>query len=154
MSSFTHTGREDDDYRLITDTEEGRSIELNSPGAYPTCCVELTLDGLSINTVLQSQHINDYEGGSGTGISFDCTPQVHSQNCMLSYYVDYGAVQCSMTHVSILPFSHSGSKASLEELMEGGGTTLSVYDEAALCSSTFKSVHESSLGHAVVAHKI
>lgn len=32
-------------------------------------------------------------------------------------------------------------QASLEELMEGVGTTLlSVYDEAALCSSTFKSV--------------
>ena len=58
------------------DMEEGRSIELNSPGAYPTCCVELTLDGLSVNTVLQSQHINDYEGGSGTGISFDYVPQV------------------------------------------------------------------------------
>jgi DNA polymerase epsilon subunit 1 len=97
-------GREDDDYRLITDTEEGRSVELNSPGAYPTCCVELSLDGLSVNTVLQSQHINDYEGGSGSSISFDCTPQ-----------------------------------ASLEELMEGGASTaLSVYDEAALCSSSFK----------------
>ena len=48
-------GREEDDCRLVMDTEEGRSIELNSPGAYPTCCVELTLDGLSVNTVLQSQ---------------------------------------------------------------------------------------------------
>lgn len=48
-------GREEDDCRLVMDTEEGRSIVLNSPGAYPTCCVELTLDGLSVNTVLQSQ---------------------------------------------------------------------------------------------------
>ena len=39
------------------------------------------------------------------------------------------------------PIPFPGSKASLEELMEGGGATaLSVYDEAALCSSTFKSV--------------
>ena len=31
-------------------------------------------------------------------------------------------------------------QASLEELMEGGGgVALSVYDEAALCSSSFKS---------------
>ena len=41
--------------------------------------------------------------------------------------------------IPVHPFP--GSQASLEELMEGGGTTaLSVYDEAALCSSAFKSV--------------
>ena len=49
------SGREDDDYRLVTDTEEGKGVVLNNLGAYPTCCVELTLDGLSVNTVLQSQ---------------------------------------------------------------------------------------------------
>lgn len=44
-------------------------------------------------------------------------------------------------HKLIFRFSMFGSKASLEELMEGGGTTsLSMYDEAALCSSAFKSV--------------
>ena len=70
------SGREDDDHRLITDAEEGRSLEINNPGAYPTCCVELSLDGLAVNTVLQSSHINDYEGASGTSISFDWAPQV------------------------------------------------------------------------------
>ena len=55
LNHVMSSGREDDDYRLITDTEEGRSVELNNPGAYPTCCVELSLDGLSVNTVLQSQ---------------------------------------------------------------------------------------------------
>ncbi len=60
----------------MTDAEEGRSIELNTPGAYPTCCIQLSLDGLSVNTVLQSQHINDYEGASGSSISFDWAPQV------------------------------------------------------------------------------
>ena len=49
------SGREDDDYRLITDTEERRSVELNVPGVYPTVCMELSLDGLAVNTVLQSQ---------------------------------------------------------------------------------------------------
>lgn len=73
------------------DMEEGRSIELNSPGAYPTCCVELTLDGLTVNTVLQSQHINDYEGGSGSGISFDYVPQVF-----------YGTSTGSCSHSPIL----------------------------------------------------
>ena len=87
----------------MADAEEGKSIEINNPGAYPTCCIQLSLDGLAVNTVLQSQHINDHEGASGSSISFDWAPQ-----------------------------------ASLEELIEGTGASLSVYDEAALCSSAFK----------------
>jgi len=97
------TGREDDDHRLMTDMEEGRSVKLNCAGAYPTCCIELSLDGLAVNSVLQSHHINDYEGAAGTSTSFDWAPQ-----------------------------------ASLEELIEGTGNALSVYDEAALCSASFK----------------
>lgn len=54
----------------------------------------------------------------------------------------------SPCHPSSLPSSH---QASLEELMEGsGGTALTVYDEAALCSSAFKYVHSccnSSFSH-------
>lgn len=69
------TGREDDDHRLTADMEEG-SMEMNTPGTYPTCCVQLCLDGLAVNTVLQSTHINDYEGVTGGAISFDCAPQV------------------------------------------------------------------------------
>lgn len=72
----SNPGREDDDHRLMTDAEEGRSIEINNSGAYPTCCIQLSLDGLAVNTVLQSQNINDYEGASGSSISFDCIPQV------------------------------------------------------------------------------
>lgn len=87
----------------MADTEDGRSIEINNPGAYPTCCVQLSLDGLAVSTVLQSQHINDHEGSSGASISFDWAPQ-----------------------------------ASLEELIEGTGASLTVYDEAALCSGAFK----------------
>ena len=103
LLQIIYTGREDDDHRLITDAEEGRSIEINNPGAYPTCCVQLSLDGLAVNTVLQSQHINDHEGASGSSISFDWAPQ-----------------------------------ASLEEMIEGSGASLTVYDEAALCSSAFR----------------
>ena len=36
-------------------------------------------------------------------------------------------------------------QASLEELMEGGPSSLTVYDEAALCSSSFKSVEHIAL---------
>ena len=88
----------------MTESEEGRGIQLNCPGAYPTCCVQLSLEGLAVNTLLQSNHINDHEGAAGTSTSFDCAPQ-----------------------------------ASLEELIGGtGNASLSVYDEAALCSSAFK----------------
>lgn len=69
-------GHEHDDFRLMMDTNNGRSLELNNPGLYPSTCVELTLDGLAVTTVLQATHINDYEGASGSSISFDYAPQV------------------------------------------------------------------------------
>lgn len=33
--------------------EEDSTVEVNSSGAYPTVCVELSLDGLAVNSVLQ-----------------------------------------------------------------------------------------------------
>ncbi|XP_031567678.1 DNA polymerase epsilon catalytic subunit A-like [Actinia tenebrosa] len=68
-------GKEEDDNRLSLLTDEAESMEFNSPGCYPTVCVELSIDGLAVNTILQSAHINDFEGASGTGISFDNIPQ-------------------------------------------------------------------------------
>ncbi len=53
------------------------SLELNSPGLYHSTCVEIALDGIAVTSVLQANHINDYEGGSGTSTSFDYAPQVH-----------------------------------------------------------------------------
>jgi DNA polymerase epsilon subunit 1 len=97
-------GCEDDDHRLMTDFEEGRSVECNNPGCYPTICIELRLDGLAVDTVLQSNRINDYEGASGSSVAFDSAPQ-----------------------------------ASLEELLDGTAkSSLTVYDEAALCSGAFR----------------
>lgn len=69
-------GHEHDDYRLMIENSSGRSLELNNPGLYSSTCVELTLDGLAVTTVLQATHINDYEGASGSSISFDYVPQV------------------------------------------------------------------------------
>ena len=86
-------------------------MEVNNPGCFPTVCVELSVDSLAVNTVLQvkaalwhvvsvsgewavtllsphspqSAHINDAEGGAGTGVSFDSLPQVrgiHSMGCI------------------------------------------------------------------------
>ena len=75
--SFLHvSGHEEDDYRMLTSTEEGGSPELNNSGLYSTVCVELMVDGLAVTTVLQASHVNDYEGASGTSISFDYAPQV------------------------------------------------------------------------------
>ena len=40
-------------YRLVTEFDEGGSLEVNTPGCYPTVCVELGIDGLAVNAVLQ-----------------------------------------------------------------------------------------------------
>lgn len=71
------------------DNEEGLSIEINNPGAYPTCCIELSIDNLAVNTVLQSLHINDYEGAATNTVSFDWAPQVQYLVCMYVYVVPY-----------------------------------------------------------------
>ena len=97
----SNTGREDDDHRLMTDAEEGRSIEINNSGAYPTCCIQLSLDGLAVNTVLQSQNINDYEGASGSSISFDCIPQVGG--CMVDSGVCVCVCVCPLVFLSSIP---------------------------------------------------
>lgn len=36
----------------------------NEPGWYNSVCIELDVDGLPINTILQSHHISDIEGTS------------------------------------------------------------------------------------------
>jgi hypothetical protein len=33
--------------------EDDSTVEVNSSGAYPTVCIELSLDGLAVNAVLQ-----------------------------------------------------------------------------------------------------
>lgn len=68
-------GKEDDDNRLSIATDESGNIEVNNPGCYPTVCIELSIDCFAVNTVLQSSHINDFEGGSVVGVSFDSLPQ-------------------------------------------------------------------------------
>lgn len=61
-----------------------------------------------MNTILQSHHVNDMEGGASLGVSFDVIQQ-----------------------------------ASLEDMMSGnqGASAVASYDETALCSNTFRSVH-------------
>lgn len=67
-------------------------------------CVELDIQNLAVNTILQSHHINDMEGASSMGISFDVIQQ-----------------------------------ASLEDMVTGNQASAPAsYDEAALCSSTFR----------------
>ena len=69
-------GKEADDNRLLTETDDAlSSIMVNSPGAYRTVCVEIELDALAVNTLLQSHHVNDIEGTTGS-VAFDTMPQV------------------------------------------------------------------------------
>jgi hypothetical protein len=49
-------------HRLLTECEESTSVVTNNPGCYSTVCIELNIDGLAVNTLLQSHHVNDIEG--------------------------------------------------------------------------------------------
>ncbi|XP_064424312.1 DNA polymerase epsilon catalytic subunit A [Latimeria chalumnae] len=68
-------GKEMDDNRLVMEFDEKVSVEINNPGCYSTVCVELDIQSLAVNTILQSHHINDMEGASSVGISFDVIQQ-------------------------------------------------------------------------------
>lgn len=65
-------GKEEDDNRLVTEFDEGGSLEVNQPGCYSTVCIELSLDSLAVNTVLQSHLVHEAEGVAS---SFDTIQQ-------------------------------------------------------------------------------
>jgi DNA polymerase epsilon subunit 1 len=46
----------------LTECEESTSVVTNNPGCYSSVCIELNIDGLAVNTLLQSHHVNDIEG--------------------------------------------------------------------------------------------
>ncbi|XP_067911587.1 DNA polymerase epsilon catalytic subunit A [Heterodontus francisci] len=98
-------GKEADDNRLVMEFDERSTVEINNPGCYSTVSVELDIQSLAVNTILQSHHINDMEGASSIGVSFDVIQQT-----------------------------------SLEDMMAGNQAVnaLASYDEAALCSNTFR----------------
>lgn len=99
-------GKQQTDFRFHSNPYEVRQVELNNPGTYATVCIEFAVHSLALVSILQSSHINDYEGGTVSSISFDFIPQ-----------------------------------ASLEQMLESGVSSsniLSTFDEAALCSPTFK----------------
>ncbi|CAG13526.1 unnamed protein product, partial [Tetraodon nigroviridis] len=58
------------------------SVEINAQGCYSTACVELDLQSLAVNTILQSQHVNDMEGGASLGVSFDVIQQASLEEMM------------------------------------------------------------------------
>ncbi|XP_057689041.1 DNA polymerase epsilon catalytic subunit A-like isoform X1 [Corythoichthys intestinalis] len=75
-------GKEADDSRLVMESDERGSVEINAQGCYSTVCVELDLQSLAVNTILQSQHVNDMEGGSSLGVSFDVIQQASLEDMM------------------------------------------------------------------------
>ncbi|XP_046997014.1 DNA polymerase epsilon catalytic subunit 1 [Schistocerca americana] len=74
-------GREVDDNRLLTEFEESSSIVHNNPGCYSTFCIDLDIDGLAVNTLLQSSHVHDIEGTSSS-VAFDTMPQASLEEMM------------------------------------------------------------------------
>ncbi len=39
--------------RMLTETEEGVTLDVNHPGTYNTVCVELDMASLAVNTLIQ-----------------------------------------------------------------------------------------------------
>ncbi|XP_005403009.1 PREDICTED: DNA polymerase epsilon catalytic subunit A isoform X4 [Chinchilla lanigera] len=72
-------GKEADDNRLVMEFDDRATVEINCSGCYSTVssavCVELDIQNLAVNTILQSHHVNDMEGASSLGISFDVIQQ-------------------------------------------------------------------------------
>ncbi|KAF6729526.1 DNA polymerase epsilon catalytic subunit A [Oryzias melastigma] len=75
-------GKEADDSRLVMESDDRGSVEINAPGCFSTVCVELDLQSLAVNTILQSQHVNDMEGGASLGVSFDVIQQASLEDMM------------------------------------------------------------------------
>ncbi|AWP07054.1 putative DNA polymerase epsilon catalytic subunit A [Scophthalmus maximus] len=75
-------GKEADDSRLVMESEDRGSVEINAQGCYSTVCVEMDLQSLAVNTILQSQHVNDMEGGASLGVSFDVIQQASLEDMM------------------------------------------------------------------------
>lgn len=71
-------GSEQDDNRLMTDFEESSSCAANKSGTYSSVCVELEVDSLAINTLLQSNKVNDVDGTSSF-VAFHTAPQISLQ---------------------------------------------------------------------------
>ena len=42
---------------------DNTSVEISNAGFYQSVCVELEISSLAVNSILQSQHVNDIEGG-------------------------------------------------------------------------------------------
>lgn len=83
-----HAGYENDDVLGALDKVDMPSI--NTPGAYPTVCIELDVRNLAINTILTSSIINDLEGSdsllapSGGSTEADGTGVLYSEKAFAS----------------------------------------------------------------------
>ena len=78
-------GKEADDHRLSTNyCDAQKSVEVLSPGLFKGVCVEIDICSLPIATIVQSQHVNDMEGGAADSISFTVLPQQNIEEMMTS----------------------------------------------------------------------
>lgn len=57
-------GSQENNARLLAESNESSSEVCNNPGWYSSACIELDIDSLAINTLLQSHHVTDIEGTS------------------------------------------------------------------------------------------
>merc|ERR550519_1637584 len=74
-------GKEADDNRLLTEMEDGCSVVISNSGLYRNTCVELEIDALAVNTLLQSNAVQELEGASGA-VAFDAAPQANLEELL------------------------------------------------------------------------
>ncbi|KAF5305758.1 hypothetical protein FQR65_LT07654 [Abscondita terminalis] len=82
-------GSQENNTRLLAETQEEASEICNTPGWYSSVCVELDIDSLAINTLLQAYHVTDCEGTSAA-TAFDAAipaslDDLVSGNNMINY---------------------------------------------------------------------
>ena len=80
------------------------------------------MTGLAINTVLQSHHVNDFEGADAASVTFDAMPQSNVQEMVTSghgeeWHARTRAIACiARTYMLELTCSHEGIYSSISDI--------------------------------------
>lgn len=80
-------GKEEDDHNMMSNDQD-HVLCLNFPAAYNTVCVEINLEGLAVNTILHSHHVNDIEGVSTVALD-TVNKQVHALYIIHSVHFEH-----------------------------------------------------------------
>lgn len=85
-----------------------------------SACVELDLQSLAVNTILQSQHVNDMEGGASVGVSFDVIQQASLEDMMMGNQGASGVASYDETALCSNTFRYKTITLTLQVIVEAG----------------------------------